>query len=98
YGISHWVMMGSTDQAFGALLDDMHQRGLLADTLVCFMTEFGVTPRLNKFQGRDHWPNAYSIAFAGGGVRGGQTIGRTDRDGGFVLDQAFTPDDYAATV
>jgi hypothetical protein len=98
YGISHWVMMGSTDQAFAALLDDMHQRGLLADTLVCFVTEFGRTPKLNKFQGRDHWPYAYSIAFAGAGVKGGQVIGRTDRDGGYVLDQAFTPDDYAATV
>lgn len=98
YGISHWVMMGSTDQAFGALLGDMHDRGLLAETLVCFVTEFGRTPKLNKFEGRDHWPYAYSIAFAGGGVKGGQTIGRTDRDGGFVLDQAFTPDDYAATV
>jgi hypothetical protein len=98
YGISHWVMMGSTDQAFAALLEDLHQRGLLAETLVCFVTEFGRTPKLNKFEGRDHWPYAYSIAFAGAGVRGGQIIGRTDRDGGYVLDQAFTPDDYAATV
>jgi hypothetical protein len=98
YGIATWVMMGSTDQAFAALLGDMHERGLLAETLVCFVTEFGRTPRLNKFQGRDHWPYAYSIAFAGAGVRGGQVIGRTDRDGGYVLDQTFTPDDYAATV
>src|SRR5215475_8852469 len=98
YGIGHWVMMGSTDQAFAALIDDLEQRGLLAETLVCFVTEFGRTPRLNKFQGRDHWPNAYSIAFAGAGVRGGQVIGKTDRDGGYVLDQAFTPDVYAATV
>jgi hypothetical protein len=98
YGISTWVMMGSTDQALAALLGDMQDRGLLAETLVCFVTEFGRTPRLNKFQGRDHWPSAYSIAFAGAGVRGGQVIGKTDRDGGYVLDQAFTPDDYAATV
>lgn len=98
YGIATWVMMGSTDQAFAALLRDMHERGLLEQTLVCFVTEFGRTPRLNKFQGRDHWPHAYSIAFAGAGVRGGQTIGKTDRDGGYVLDQAFTPDDYAATL
>lgn len=98
YGIATWVMMGSTDQAFAALLGDMDERGLLAQTLVCFVTEFGRTPRLNKFQGRDHWPHAYSIAFAGAGVRGGHVIGKTDRDGGYVLDQAFTPDDYAATL
>jgi hypothetical protein len=98
YGIGHWVMMGSTDQAFAALIDDMDQRGLLAETLVCFITEFGRTPRLNKFQGRDHWTNAYSIVFAGAGVPGGQVIGRTDREGGHVLDQAHTPEDYAATI
>src|SRR5207302_1775383 len=65
YGIGHWVMMGSTDRAFAALIDDLHVRGLLAETLVCFVTEFGRTPRLNKFQGRDHWTDAYSIVFAG---------------------------------
>ena len=98
YGIAHWVMMGSTDQAFAALLGDMDQRGLLADTLVCFVTEFGRTPRLNQFQGRDHWSNAYSIAFAGAGIRGGQVIGATDRDGGFIRDEPHTPQDYAATI
>lgn len=98
YGISHPCMMGSTDRAFAGLLEDMHERGLLADTLVAFVTEFGRTPKLNKFQGRDHWTNAYSIAFAGAGVRGGQVIGRTDRDGGFVQDHPHTPDDFAATV
>jgi hypothetical protein len=98
YGISHWCMMGSTDQAFAALIGDMHERGLLDDTLVCFVTEFGRTPKLNKFQGRDHWTNAYTIVFAGAGVRGGQVIGRTDRDGGFVQDHFHTPDDYAATL
>jgi len=98
YGISHWCMMGSTDQAFAALIEDMHERGLLDETLVCFVTEFGRTPRLNNFQGRDHWTNAYTIAMAGAGVRGGQVIGRTDRDGGFVQDHPYTPNDYAATL
>ncbi len=98
YGIGHWVMMGSTDTAFAALVDDLDQRGLLDDTLVCFVTEFGRTPRLNRFQGRDHWTNAYSIVFAGAGVRGGQIIGRSDRDGGYVANQPHTPEDYAATV
>lgn len=98
YGISHWCMMGSTDQAFAALVADMHESGLLETTLVCFVTEFGRTPRLNGFQGRDHWTNAYSVAFAGAGVRGGQVIGHTDRDGGFVQDRPHTPDDICATI
>jgi hypothetical protein len=98
YGIGHWVMMGSTDRAFAALIDDLDQRGLLAETLVCFVTEFGRTPKLNKFQGRDHWTNSYSIAFAGAGVRGGQVIGSTDKDGGQVTNDPYTPEAYAATV
>jgi hypothetical protein len=98
YGIGTWPMMGSTDQALAALIDDLHQRGLLAETLVCFVTEFGRTPRLNKFQGRDHWTKAYSIAFAGAGVPGGQVIGRTDREGGLVVAGPYTPEDYAATI
>jgi hypothetical protein len=98
YGIGHWVMMGSTDQAFAALIADMDERGLLDETLVCFMTEFGRTPRMNKFQGRDHWAHGYSHLFAGAGVRGGQVIGRTDRDGGYVAERPFLPDDVAATI
>jgi hypothetical protein len=98
YGIGHWVMMGSTDTAFAALIDDLDQRGLLAETLVCFVTEFGRTPRLNRFQGRDHWTDAYSIVLAGAGVPGGQVIGRSDKDGGYVTDQPHTPEDYATTV
>lgn len=98
YGIGHWVMMGSTDQAFAALVSDLDERGLLAETLVCFVTEFGRTPRLNKFQGRDHWTHAYSIVFAGAGVPGGQVIGTTDRDGGYVTSAAHTPEDYGTTI
>jgi hypothetical protein len=98
YGIGHYCMMGSTDQAFAALIEDLDQRGLLAETLVCFVSEFGRTPRLNKFQGRDHWPNAYSIAFAGAGVPGGQVFGRSDKEGGFVADEPHTPEDYAASI
>lgn len=98
YGIGHWVMMGSTDQAFAALVNDLDDRGLLDETLVCFVSEFGRTPRLNKFQGRDHWTHAYSIAFAGAGVPGGQVIGATDRDGGYVLSHGHTPEDYATTI
>ncbi len=98
YGIGTWPMMGSTDRAFAALISDLDQRGLLAETLVCFVTEFGRTPKLNKFQGRDHWTNSYSCAFAGAGVKGGQVIGSTDKDGGQVTNDPFTPEAYAATV
>ncbi len=98
YGIGHWVMMGSTDQAFAALISDLDDRGLLADTLVCFLSEFGRTPRLNKFQGRDHWTHAYSMAFAGAGVPGGQIIGESDEEGGYAISHPHTPEDYAATV
>ena len=98
YGIGHWVMMGSVDRAFSTLISDLDQRGLLAETLVCFVTEFGRTPRLNKHQGRDHWTKAYSMVFAGAGVRGGQVVGKSDRDGGYVQDSPYTPEDYASTV
>ena len=98
YGIGTWVMMGSTDQAFAALIEDLQDRGLLAETLVCFVSEFGRTPRLNKFQGRDHWTNAYSIALAGAGVRGGQVIGATDKDGGHVANEPHSPEEYASTI
>jgi len=98
YGIGTWPMMGSTDRAFAALIEDLDQRGLLAETLVCFVTEFGRTPRLNKFQGRDHWTNAYSVALAGAGIPGGQIIGSTDKDGGEVTADPQTPEAYAATV
>ena len=98
YGIGHWVMMGSTDHAFAGLITDLDQRGLLAETLVCFVTEFGRTPRLNAFQGRDHWTNAYSIVLAGARVPGGQVVGKSDDEGGHVLDLPYTPENYAATI
>jgi uncharacterized protein (DUF1501 family) len=99
WGIGTWPMMGSTDQAFAALLDDMADRGLLAETLVCFVTEFGRTPKINERKGRDHWTHSFSFAFAGAGVPGGQVVGSTDRDGGYVTSSmAYTIDDYAATI
>lgn len=99
FGIGTWPMMGSTDQAFAALIEDMHERGLLAETLVCFVTEFGRTPKINERQGRDHWTHAFSFAFAGAGVPGGQVVGSTDADGGYISSSmAYTLEDYAATV
>ncbi|MDB4637464.1 MAG: DUF1501 domain-containing protein [Planctomycetaceae bacterium] len=98
YGIGTWPMMGSVDHAFSALITDMEQRGLLEETLVCFVTEFGRTPKLNKAQGRDHWTHAYSIAMAGAGVPGGQVIGKSDHEGGYVEANPHTPEEYASTI
>jgi uncharacterized protein (DUF1501 family) len=86
------------DRAFAALLQDLHDRGLLNQTLVVFLTEFGRTPRINREGGRDHWGKAGSLFFAGGGTRGGQVIGTTDRDGAQPRGTAYGPDDVAATI
>jgi hypothetical protein len=98
YGLPHPIMMPSLDRSLSALIEDMHERGLLEETLLCFVTEMGRTPRMNKWQGRDHWGRAMSIAFAGAGVPAGQIVGATDREAGDVTDRLYTPYDYAATV
>lgn len=79
------------DQALSALLDDLHQRGLLDSTLVIVMGEFGRTPKINTMAGRDHWPNAFSMLLAGGGVAGGRIIGASDGEGAFPLERPVTP-------
>jgi uncharacterized protein (DUF1501 family) len=74
-------LCGAFDRAFATLVDDLHQRGLLDDTLVVVATEFGRTPDINMNVGRDHYPQAFSVAMAGGGVRGGRVLGGTDAEG-----------------
>jgi hypothetical protein len=86
------------DRGFSALLEDMHERGLLADTLVLVMGEFGRTPKLNKDVGRDHWGQAASLLFAGAGVRGGQVLGQTDKQGAYVTRRPVAPADVACTI
>ena len=86
------------DRAFAALLDDLDTRGRLTETLVVFLTEFGRTPKINKAGGRDHWGRAGSIFFAGGGTRGGQVIGATDKQGAHPRGPVYTPADVAATI
>ena len=86
------------DTAYTALLDDLHQRGLLQSTMVLAMGEFGRTPRLNASGGRDHWPGVWSILFAGGQVRGGQAIGASDRLGAEPRDRPVNPAQVAASV
>lgn len=81
------------DQGLSALVADLDERGLLARTLVIVMGEFGRTPKINTMQGRDHWPNAFSVLLAGGGVSGGQAIGASDKDGAFPKDRPVTPEE-----
>jgi hypothetical protein len=69
------------DPAWGTLMEDLRSRGLLNDTLIVWMGEFGRTPRINGGQGRDHYPNAWTTVLAGGGIRGGQAVGRTSAGG-----------------
>jgi hypothetical protein len=92
-----WHLAG-VDRAFAALVEDLHARGLLGRTLVLLLTEFGRTPRINRQGGRDHWGRAGSLFFAGGGVRGGQVIGSTDRHAAHPTGVAHSPADVAATV
>jgi hypothetical protein len=86
------------DAGFSALVSDMDERGLLADTLVVAMGEFGRTPKINKDAGRDHWGPAASLLFAGAGVKRGQFIGATDREGAKVTERPVAPADVAATI
>jgi len=86
------------DQPFAFLLEDLKQRGLLEQTLVIWMGEFGRTPRINSRGGRDHYPRAYNVALAGAGVRGGQVIGSTDPGGVGVEDRPVGISDLLRTI
>ena len=86
------------DKAYATLITDLSQRGMLDDTLVLVTTEFGRTPKINSNAGRDHWPQVFSIAMAGGGVKEGYIHGTSDPTGSFPEDDPFTVDNYAATV
>lgn len=86
------------DQGVSALLDDLESLGLLDETLVMMLGEFGRTPKINKDKGRDHWGPCFFGVFAGAGVRGGQVIGKSDDIGAYPITKAFTPDDVGATV
>ena len=86
------------DRGLSALVDDLHRSGLLKETLVVCMGEFGRTPVINKDAGRDHWGPAASMIFAGAGVQGGRVIGATDRTGAAVTERPVKPGDVAATI
>ena len=80
------------------MLSDLDERGLLDETLVVWIGEFGHTPKFNRNAGRDHWGNAFSIALAGGGIRGGIVHGATDNHAAYPLEGAVQPKDILATI
>lgn len=86
------------DRAASALLGDLAERGTLDETLVVMLTEFGRTPQINGSAGRDHYPGCYSVAFAGGGIAGGQVYGKSDARGSAPADLACGPEDLHATI
>src|SRR5262249_27100656 len=90
-------LMTQVDLSMSALIGDLKQRGLLDSTLIIWMGEFGRTPHINN-GGRDHYARAWSTVLAGGGIKGGQTIGKTDRDGASVTERPISVVDFMATV
>ncbi len=86
------------DQCYSALIEDLDQRGLLETTMVVAWGEFGRTPKVNKQAGRDHWPNVFSAALAGGGIVGGRVVGSSDAQGGEPKDNPKIPGDVLATM
>ena len=96
--IKHPYCTPSFDRAFSALLEDLECRGLLDETLVAVAGDFGRTPKINAMAGRDHWPNCYTQLLAGGGIRGGQVYGASDRNAAYVKDRPVSPEDFHATI
>jgi hypothetical protein len=86
------------DIGFSALIDDLADRGLLSETLVVAIGEFGRTPRINRQGGRDHWGHVFSFALAGAGISGGQVYGSSDRQGAYPRDGRLEPQDLTATI
>jgi uncharacterized protein (DUF1501 family) len=86
------------DQAYSALLEDLFQRGMLDNTMVCNLAEFGRTPKVNPAGGRDHWPGVWTVGFAGGGVKGGRVVGKSDEIGGYPAERPVAPANVVATI
>lgn len=94
----HKALLPVLDHAWSGLLQDLQERGLLQDTLVVWMGEFGRTPNINNRAGRDHYSRAWSVVLAGGGVKGGIAYGQTDEDGRTVRDHPVSEGDLFATI
>ncbi|NND96014.1 MAG: DUF1501 domain-containing protein [Pirellulaceae bacterium] len=86
------------EASIAALIQDLKQQGMLERTLVVVLGEFGRTPKINDRGGRDHWSNAMSVLFAGGGTSGGQVIGATDRQGYAAIERVLSPENFVSTI
>src|SRR6266699_2496328 len=86
------------DQGYSALLEDLFQRGMLDNTLVANLAEFGRTPKINPAGGRDHWPQCWTVYFAGGGVKGGRVVGKSDEIGAYPVERPVKPAEIVATI
>jgi hypothetical protein len=86
------------DQGYSALIEDLVQRGMLDNTLVCNLAEFGRTPKINPAGGRDHWPQCWTSYFAGGGVKGGRIVGKSDEIGAYPVERPVAPNEVVATI
>src|SRR5207244_10791389 len=91
-------MLTPMDPGVSALLKDLDSRGLLDETLVIWMGDMGRTPRINPAAGRDHWSFCYSVVMAGGGIRGGQVFGSSDRTAAYPASDPVSPADVLATI
>jgi hypothetical protein len=98
YPILNDYLLPITDQTLPTLIEDLHVRGLLDDTLVVWAGEFGRSPRINNIAGRDHWPQCYTVLMAGGGVKGGHVHGVSDRVGAYPSRDPVRPEDLSATM
>lgn len=94
----HRKLLPVFDHAYAAMLDDLEARGLLEETLVAVIGEFGRTPKINAKAGRDHWPGCFSITLAGAGIRGGIVHGASDSQAAYPARDAVRPEEVAATI
>jgi hypothetical protein len=90
--------MPAWDNTVATLIEDLSERGLLDTTMVIALGEFGRTPQINKDSGRDHWSNAMSVLFAGGGTPGGQAVGATDAKGFAAIERVLSPENFVSTI
>lgn len=91
-------LLPELDKGMSSLVADLQQRGLLDSTVIAWMGDFGRTPRINQDSGRDHWPRSWSVVLGGGGIKGGQAVGDTDKDGVDIVDNPVGPMDLIATM
>jgi hypothetical protein len=92
------ALLPPTDAAFSSLVEDLAERGMLDETLVIMLGEFGRTPRFNRYGGRDHWPQCYSAVLAGGGIRGGAVFGASDKLTATPISDPVSPEELIATL